>query len=72
MIAAIQSPEEADVVVDYIPWSVSDDYAARRWPLFSRMQRQAVADYFRLQIETYSDGVDDERKALSILERAAS
>jgi len=71
LIAAIQSPEQADVVVDYIPWSVSDEDAPRRWPLFSQAQRQAVADYFRLQIETYADGVDDERKALSILESAA-
>ena len=42
MIAAIQSPEEADVVVDLIPWSVSDCYSAQRWPLFSQAQRHAV------------------------------
>jgi hypothetical protein len=70
MIAAIKSPEEADVIVDYIPWSVSDSYAARRWPLFSQTQRQAVGAYLRFQIERFTDGVDDERKALSILEGA--
>ncbi|MBI2926570.1 MAG: hypothetical protein HYY24_12820 [Verrucomicrobia bacterium] len=71
MIAAIQSPEEADVVVDYIPWSVSNKYAASRWALFSQIQRQAVAAYLRFQIEKFPDGADDERKALSILENAA-
>lgn len=71
LIAAIQDPAEADVIVDYIPWSVSDSYASQRWPLFSQAQRQAVAAYLRLQIERFSDGVNDERKALSILEQVA-
>ena len=70
MIAAIQSPEEADVVVDLIPWSVSNRYAAQRWPLFSRIQRQAVAAYLQFQIEKFPAGADDERKALGILENA--
>ena len=71
IIAAIQSPEEADVVLDCIPRSVSNRYAAQRWPLFSQVQRQAVAAYLRLQIEKFPDGAEDEHKALGILERAA-
>ncbi len=71
LIAAIENPAEADVIVDYIPWSVSDRDAPQRWPLFSQVQRRAVADYLRFQIEKCSDGADDERKALGILERAA-
>jgi hypothetical protein len=71
IIAAVKDPEEADVIVDYIPRSVSDGYASQRWPLFSQVQRQAVAAYLRFQIEKFTDGVEDERKALSILEQAA-
>lgn len=72
LIAAIQNPEEADVVVDYIPWSLSDQYAAERWPLFSRTQKQAVAAYLRLQIGKYGDSdTADARMALSILEKPA-
>src|SRR5262245_38370848 len=47
MIAAIVSPDEADVIVNYIPWSVSDTDASLRWPLFSMIQRQAVAAYLK-------------------------
>ena len=71
MIAAIQDPDEADVVVDNIPDSLTDSCASERWPLFSVSQRQAVAVYFRFQIERFSDGVDAERRALGILEEAA-
>jgi hypothetical protein len=67
LIAAIENPEEADVICDYIPWSVCDVYAPERWPLFSPEQRQAVAVYFRFQIERFRDGVDGERRALGIL-----
>jgi hypothetical protein len=49
MIAAINNPEEADVVCERIAWSVSDSYAAQRWPLFSLAQREAVARYFRFR-----------------------
>jgi len=69
MIAAIQSPEEADVILEYIPWSLSNQYASKRWPLFSLDQRQAVAGYFRFQIERFGDNAEDERKALAILEK---
>lgn len=71
MFAAIQNPEEADVICDRIPWSVDDNYAPQRWRLFSPAQRQAVAAYLRFQIERFPDGVDAERRALGILERAA-
>jgi len=72
MIAAIENPEEADVIVDYIPWSISNRYASRRWPLFSQIQRQAVAAYLLFQIEKFPHGANDERKALGILEKAIS
>jgi len=70
MIAAIQHPEEADVVCDRIPDSLSGPHASERWPLFSAPQRRAVAAYLRFQIETFSDGIDAdaERRALGILE----
>jgi hypothetical protein len=68
MIAALQSPTEADVILDHIPRSVSNKYAACRWPLFSDIQRQAVATYLRFQIEKFPDGAVNERKALGILE----
>jgi hypothetical protein len=71
MIAAIQNPEEADVICEYIPWSVSNQYASERWPLFTASQRQAVATYLRFQIEKWPNGAEDERKALAILEQAA-
>ena len=70
MIAAIQSPEEADVVCDRIPSSVDDRYAPQRWRLFSPTQRQAVVAYLRFQIERFGDGVDHERRALEMLEEA--
>jgi hypothetical protein len=72
MIAAIKNSDEADVVVDYIPRSVSNGGAPQRWPLFSQVQREAVAAYLRFRIEKFSDGVDDERIALRILEEAAN
>ena len=68
MIAAIQSPEEADVILDHISWSLGDRYASKRWPLFSSAQRKAVAGYFRFQIDRFGDNAEDERKALAILE----
>jgi hypothetical protein len=68
MIAAIQSPEEADVILEHISWSLGDCHASKRWPLFSSAQRQAVAEYFRFQIERFDDNAEDERKALAILE----
>jgi len=71
MIAAIQNPAEADVICDFIPRSVYNDYAPQRWQLFSPAQRRAVAAYLRFQIERFPDGVDDERTALGILEQAA-
>ncbi len=71
MIAAIQNPEEADVVVNRIPWSLSDDYAAKRWSLFKAGQRKAVGAYLRFQIERFPEGADDERTALNILEQGA-
>lgn len=70
LIAAIQNPAEADVIVDHIPWSVSDVSAAQRWRLFSEAQRRAVADYFRFQIASHPDEAADERKALGVLEGA--
>ena len=69
MIAAIQNPDEADVVLERIAWSLDDTYASTRWPLFSTAQRQAVAGYFRFQIGQFPDCAEDERKALGILER---
>jgi len=71
MIAAIQDPEEADVVVDRIPSSLSDSYASKRWPLFTCAQKQAIAAYLRFQIERFQEGTEDERRALSILEATA-
>ena len=70
LTAAIENPEEADVIVDYIPRSVSNEYAPNRWPLFSLSQRQAVAAYLRFQIEKFPDQASDERTALAILERS--
>ena len=70
MIAAIEYPEQADVVCERIACSVNDSYAAQRWPLFSRAQRAAVAAYLRFQIQNFADA-DHERKALAILEHAA-
>lgn len=67
MIAAIQSPEEADVILGYIARSLDGSYAPKRWPLFSSAQRDAVAGYFRFQIERFGDNVEDEWKALGIL-----
>lgn len=69
MIAAIVNPEEADVVVDYIPRSLSDGRSSMRWSLFSQAQRNAVAAYLRFQIGKFSDCSDDERKALNDLEQ---
>lgn len=71
MIAAIESPEEADVICEHIPRSVHNRYAVERWRLFSPAQRQAVAGYLRFQIERFPDGVLDERRALKALGRAA-
>ncbi|MGD1083699.1 MAG: DUF6714 family protein [Verrucomicrobiota bacterium] len=68
LIAAIQSPEEADVILDYIAWSLGNRYAPERWSLFSPVQRRAVAGYFRFQIERFGDAAEDEPKALRILE----
>lgn len=68
MIAAIEDPVEADVIVDYIPDSLSGNLASERWALFSTSQRQAVAAYLWFQIERFSDGVDAERRALLVLE----
>ena len=68
LIAAIQDPEEADVICEYIAWSIDDTYASQRWPLFSPTQRQAVAAYLRFQIERFPAGADYERRALGILE----
>lgn len=70
MIAAVNDPGEADVVVDYVAWSVSDHYAPARWPLFTQTQRGAVAAYFRFQIEKFPEAAEHERKALAILEAA--
>ena len=67
MIAAIENPDEADVILDYIPRSVSNQYARERWLLFTETQRNAVAAYLRFQIETFGDRVESE-KALAILE----
>lgn len=72
MIAAIKEPEKADVIVDYIPWSISDSSAPQRWPLFSEAQKQAVAAYLRLQIEVFTDGTEHERRALAALEGVPS
>lgn len=71
MVAAMQNPQAADVVVDRIAWSVSGEYAAQRWPLFSPAQRQAVAAYFRFQIENFPESADDERQALEAFEQFA-
>jgi hypothetical protein len=68
MIAAIESPEEADVILERISWSLGDCYASERWPLFSSAQRRAVGAYFRFQIERLGGNAEDERKALSKLE----
>ena len=68
MIAAIEDPEEADVIIDHIPASLSGCSASERWSLFSTPQREAVAAYLRFQIERFSDGVEAERKALRVLE----
>ncbi|HTE89793.1 MAG TPA: hypothetical protein VK639_12600 [Terriglobales bacterium] len=70
MIAAIEDSQEADVVVDYIPWSVSGKYASQHWPLFSQVERQALAAYLSFQIEKFPDEVEHERKALGDLEAA--
>ena len=70
MIAAIQNPDEADVICDRIPRSITNKYEPQRWQLFSPAQRQAVAAYMRFQIERFPNVADDERRALDILERA--
>ena len=67
MIAAIENPDEGDVILDYIPRSVSNQYARERWLLFTETQRNAAAAYLRFQIETFGDRVESE-KALAILE----
>ena len=72
MIAAIQDPEEADVILHYIPWSLNDRYAPKRWALFSLAQRQAVAAYLRFQIEKFPDCAGDERNALDVLESGSA
>jgi hypothetical protein len=71
MIAAIQDPEEADVVVERIPSSLSDSYAPKRWALFTRAQKQAVAAYLRFQIERVQACAEGERQALAILDQDA-
>ena len=68
MIAAIEDPAEADVILQSIPWSLTNNRDVRRWPLFSRAQKQAVAAYLQFQIEHFANDADDERKALRILE----
>ena len=70
MIAEIENPAEADVIGDYIPWSLSNKYAPQRWPLFSQAQRNAVASYLRFQIEKFPDCSDDEREALNVWEQS--
>ena len=67
MIAAIQDPAEADVIVDYIPWYLTDRDVSKRWPLFSPAQRQALGGYLRFQIEHFEGGIESERKALAWL-----
>jgi hypothetical protein len=71
LIAALQDREEADVVVEQIPSSLSDSYAPERWALFTRAQKHAVAAYFRFQIERFPEGAANERKALAILKEDA-
>jgi len=71
MLAAIENPDAADVILDQIPRSVSNQYASKRWPLFTEPQRNAVAAYLRFQIEAFGDGAEDDRKALAILESPA-
>jgi hypothetical protein len=68
MIAAIQDPAEADVICDYIPLSLTNNYKPTRWSMFSPAQRQSVAAYLRLQIERVPDASGDERDALCVLE----
>lgn len=69
LIAAIEDPGAADVIVDYIPWSLTDGCPSVRWSLFSPAQRQGVAACLRFQIERFGDSVLDEREALRFLER---
>jgi hypothetical protein len=70
LVAAIENPEEADVVIDRIASSVTGGYAPQRWPLLSKQQRQAVAVYLRFQIERFPSGAEEERKALEVIEAA--
>ena len=70
MIAAIQNPEEADVILARIADSICD-CNPQRWRLFTHAQRLAVAAYLRFQIEKFGNGAEDERKALLGLEQVA-
>src|SRR5687767_12111921 len=69
LIAAVENPEDADVLLDYIPRSVSDGYASRRLLLFSQAQREALAAYLRFQIENFPEESHHERNALNVLEK---
>lgn len=66
MIAAIENPHEADVILDQIPQSLSNQYARERWTLFTKTQRNAVVAYLRFQIEAFG-GDEHDRQALAIL-----
>jgi hypothetical protein len=68
MIATIQSPEEADVIDDYIARHLGAHHAPKGWTLFSPVQRQAVAGYFRFQIDRFGSAAEDERKALRVVQ----
>jgi hypothetical protein len=67
LIAAIQNPEEADVIVQYIPWSLYDKKSARRWRLFTDSQKRAVVSYLRYQVELFPEEASYERKALQAI-----
>jgi len=69
IIAAIEDPGAADVVVQRIPWSLTDGRPSVQLSLFSPAQREAVVAYLRFQIERFGDDSWDEREALRVLQQ---
>lgn len=70
LMAAVEDPEEADVILEYIPRSLlkRSREADERWSYFTAAQREAVAAYLRYQIQQFPHDNDAESKALVWIE----